>query len=83
MQDVRAVWKDCARVLHSGGILMTGSMNSVHYIFDLQEFDKGNLKVAHAIPYSDQKDLSKRCQLPLSIPNSPFGPLSWRILMQL
>jgi len=59
MQDVRAVWKECARVIRSGGILMTGSMNSVHYIFDLDEFDKGNLKVAQAIPYSDQKNLSK------------------------
>lgn len=60
MEDVRAVWKECARVLRPGGILMTGSMNSVHYIFDLEEFDKGNLKVTHAIPYSDQKDLSKK-----------------------
>lgn len=60
MKDVRAVWKECARVLRKGGVLMTGSMNSVHYIFDLEEFDRGNLKVAHAIPYSDQKDLSKK-----------------------
>jgi SAM-dependent methyltransferase len=60
MEDVRAVWKECARVLHPGGILMTGSMNSVHYIFELEEFDKGNLKVAHSIPYSDQKDLPKK-----------------------
>ena len=59
MQDVRAVWKEVYRVLHPGGILMTGSMNSVHYIFDLKEFDKGNLKVAHSIPYADQNDLSK------------------------
>jgi ubiquinone/menaquinone biosynthesis C-methylase UbiE len=59
MQDVRAVWKECVRVLRPNGILMTGSMNSVHYIFDLDEIDKGNLKVAHAIPYSDQKDLPK------------------------
>ncbi|HSM70465.1 MAG TPA: class I SAM-dependent methyltransferase [Anaerolineales bacterium] len=60
MKDVRAVWKECARVLRKGGVLITGSMNSVHYIFDLEEFDRGNLKVAHAIPYSDQKDLSKK-----------------------
>ena len=60
MPDVRSVWMECARVLRPGGILMTGSMNSVHYIFDMKEFDKGNLKVAHAIPYSDQKDLSKK-----------------------
>src|SRR5690242_338859 len=31
MPDVRAVWKECARVLRPGGILMTGSMNPVHY----------------------------------------------------
>jgi len=60
MKDVRAVWKEAYRVLRPNGILMTGSMNSVHYIFDLDEFDKGNLKVAHAIPYSDQKDLTKK-----------------------
>ncbi|HKJ38493.1 MAG TPA: class I SAM-dependent methyltransferase [Anaerolineales bacterium] len=60
MQDVRAVWKEAYRVLRPNGVLMTGSMNSVHYIFDLEEFDKGNLKVAHSIPYSDQKDLSKK-----------------------
>ena len=53
MPDVRAVWRECARVLRPGGILMTGSMNSVHYIFDLYKADEGILEVAHSIPYSD------------------------------
>jgi len=53
MPDVRAVWRECARVLRPGGILMTGSMNSVHYIFDLYKADEGDLEVAHSIPYSD------------------------------
>lgn len=53
MQDVRTVWKECARVLRLGGILMTGSMNSVHYIFDLYKADEGILEVTHSIPYSD------------------------------
>lgn len=64
MPDVRAVWKECARVLREGGILMTGSMNPVHYIFDLYKADEGVLEVVHSIPYSDltsipQEDLQE------------------------
>ena len=53
MPDVRAVWRECGRVLRPGGILLTGSMNPVHYIFDLYKADEGILEVAHSIPYSD------------------------------
>lgn len=64
MPDVRAVWKECSRVLRRGGILMTGSMNPIHYIFDLYKADEGILEVAHSIPYSDltsipQEDLDE------------------------
>ncbi|HSL46600.1 MAG TPA: class I SAM-dependent methyltransferase [Anaerolineales bacterium] len=59
MPDVRAVWRECARVLRRGGILMTGFMNPVHYIFDLYKADEGILEVAHAIPYSDLESISK------------------------
>ena len=53
MPDVRAVWKECYRVIHHDGVLMTGSMNPVHYIFDLYKADEGILEIAHSIPYSD------------------------------
>lgn len=59
MADVRAVWRECARVLRPGGILMTGSMNPVHYIFDLYKMDEGVLEVTHQIPYSDLTSLPK------------------------
>jgi SAM-dependent methyltransferase len=64
MPDVRAVWREAYRVLRHGGILMTGSMNPVHYIFDLYKADEGILEVAHSIPYSDltsipQEDLDE------------------------
>ena len=59
MPDVRAVWKECSRVLRSGGILMTGSMNPIHYIFDLYKADEDILEVAHSIPYSDLTSISK------------------------
>ena len=59
MPDVRLVWRECARVLRAGGILMTGFMNPVHYIFDLYKADEGILEVAHSIPYSDLTSIPK------------------------
>ena len=59
MQDVRVVWRECFRVLRRGGILMTGAMNPVHYIFDLYKMDEGILEARHSIPYSDLASLSK------------------------
>lgn len=58
MPDVRVVWRECSRVLQQGGILMTGVMNPVHYIFDLFKADEGILEVAYSIPYSDLTSLS-------------------------
>jgi SAM-dependent methyltransferase len=59
MPDVRAVWRECYRLLRPGGILMTGSMNPIHYIFDLYKADEGILEIAHAIPYSDLTSIPK------------------------
>ena len=72
MADVRAVWRECGRVLRPDGILMTGSMNPVHYIFDLYKSDEGILEVAHAIPYSDltsipQEDLEEHMEKGLPV----------------
>ncbi len=59
MPDVREIWRECYRVLRPGGMLLTGFMNPVHYIFDLFKADEGVLEVAHSIPYSDLTSLSK------------------------
>ena len=72
MPNVRAVWKECSRVLRHGGILMTGFMNPLHYIFDLYKADEGILEVAHSIPYSDlasipQQDLDELMQKGLPV----------------
>jgi SAM-dependent methyltransferase len=59
MPDVRVVWRECARVLRQGGVLMTGFMNPVHYIFDLYKADEGVLEVVNSIPYSDLTSIPK------------------------
>ena len=59
MQDVRAVWGEAYRVLRRGGILMTGSMNPVHYIFDWYKMNEGILEAIYSIPYSDLTSIPK------------------------
>jgi SAM-dependent methyltransferase len=59
MKDVRPVWKEAYRVLRHGGILMTGSMNPIHYVFDFEKLDAGIFEVKYSIPYSDAESMSK------------------------
>lgn len=55
--DVRAVWRECFRVLRPGGVLLAGFTNPVRYLFDDERSQRGILKVRQAIPYSDVRDL--------------------------
>jgi SAM-dependent methyltransferase len=56
--DVRAVWRECFRVLRPGGFLLAGFVNPVRYIFDDEIMENGSLEVRHSIPYSDLSSLS-------------------------
>jgi len=52
--DVRAVWRECARVLRPGGRLLTGVINPVFFIFDPDLSDgEGRLVVRHPLPYRE------------------------------
>jgi SAM-dependent methyltransferase len=51
--DVRAVWREAARVLRPGGALLAGFANPVGYLFDFELAERGVLEVRHTIPYSD------------------------------
>ena len=57
--DLRPMWAEAYRVLRRGGILMTGFMNPVFYIFDRDLLDEqGILQVRYSLSYSDLNSLS-------------------------
>ena len=51
--NVRPVWKESFRVLRPQGVMMSGFLNPLFYIFDRDLDDKGTLAVKHRLPYSD------------------------------
>ena len=57
--DVRTLWRECARVLKSGGVLLAGFVNPVLYLFDQRKADEGVLEVRHKLPYSDLASISE------------------------
>lgn len=56
---VRPVWRECARVLKRGGVLLAGFVNPVLFLFDQQKIDEGVLEVRHRLPYSDLTSISE------------------------
>ena len=59
VSNVRPVWRECFRVLRSGGVLLAGFTNPIRYIFDDERMLNGNLQVRHSLPYSDLTDLNE------------------------
>jgi SAM-dependent methyltransferase len=56
--DIRVVWREAARVLRPGGVLLAGFCNPVLYLFDDLKLDQGEFEVRYRIPYSDLTSLS-------------------------
>ncbi|MBO4678134.1 MAG: class I SAM-dependent methyltransferase [Lachnospiraceae bacterium] len=53
VDDIQPVWRECARVLKKGGVLMAGFGSPLEYIFDIEKFEKGILEPKYSIPYAD------------------------------
>ncbi len=53
INDVRPVWKECARVLKKNGLLLSGFGNPIEYIFNAGKLEQGILEVENSIPYAD------------------------------
>ena len=57
--NVLPVWRECERVLKSGGSLLSGFANPALYLFDDSDPDKQTkLNVVNKIPYSDKESLN-------------------------
>ncbi len=61
VEDVYHVWRECYRVLRSGGILIAGMDNGFNYIVD--DFTVRPLVITNKLPYNPLKnpELLKRC----------------------
>jgi len=55
--DVRVVWREAARVLVHGGVLLAGFINPMWFIFDEVRASEGDLVVRHRLPYRDDTHL--------------------------
>lgn len=59
--DVKAVWRECHRILKPGGELWAGFMNPSFFLFDHKKAEKeGVLRVEYKLPYSDLTSLDKK-----------------------
>lgn len=57
-RDVRAIWRECHRVLRPGGRLLSGFMNPDFYLFDHEAIHAGApLEVRFGLPYADVEHL--------------------------
>lgn len=57
--DLKPVWRECHRVLKSGGELMASFVNPHSYLFDFEMANRGVYQIKYAIPYSDSDSLNE------------------------
>jgi ubiquinone/menaquinone biosynthesis C-methylase UbiE len=73
VNDVKAVWSECFRVLKSGGTLLAGFSNPFMYLFDPEKKENENiLQVKYALPYSDFESLTEEEQKRYTQKNEPM-----------
>lgn len=55
INDILSVWREAYRVLRPGGTMLSGFMNPIFYIFDLDKADNGIVEVKYKLPYADSE----------------------------
>jgi SAM-dependent methyltransferase len=71
--EVRRVWRECARVLRSGGGLLTGVASPIIFCFDPDLEKQGILTVKYAVPYSDLTSLTDEERRRYTDPMQPLS----------
>ena len=63
--DLTPVWRECHRVLRSGGVLLAGFMNPAFFLFDHDEAARtGQLVARYRLPYREMGDAADTSQVP-------------------
>lgn len=51
--EVRPIWQESFRVLRPGGLMLSGFVNPIFYIFDIYQAEQGVIEVKYKLPYAD------------------------------
>ena len=70
--DIRPVWREAARVLRPGGVLLAGFTNPIVYVFDEAKMEQGEFVVRYRIPYSDVTSLTDEDRRRYTDKNEPL-----------
>lgn len=70
--DILPVWRECSRVLKSGGELLAGFTNPLLYLFDPAQEKQGRLVVRYAIPFRDSDHFTPEQHREAFGNNAPF-----------
>ena len=70
IREVRPLWRECARVLAPGGVLMAGLDNGINYLFDDAE-----QTLTHRLPFDPLADeqLYRECMAAPVAPSEVIG----------
>ncbi len=73
IDDILPVWKECARVLQPGGVLLSGFCNPVTYAVDFVKLEEQKvLEISCKLPFSDERDLPAELVAKLKAEQKPM-----------
>lgn len=59
IEDISLMWKECARVIRQGGVLMMAYVKEEHFMFEPDFMNEDCLISRHSLPFNPLRDLSE------------------------